>query len=66
MSEEEDAISAMRQRLMTADEVYVYKIPPLKDSGGHRYGSFSDSHRIHLPICQFDLNDYKFFCFLQR
>ncbi|GKY94419.1 hypothetical protein MPSEU_000407700 [Mayamaea pseudoterrestris] len=24
------------QRFLTADEVYVYKIPPLKDAGGHR------------------------------
>mmetsp|Transcript_16292 Transcript_16292/g.32757 ORF Transcript_16292/g.32757 Transcript_16292/m.32757 type:complete len:273 (-) Transcript_16292:76-894(-) len=36
MSDDEDATSAMRQRFMTADEVYIYKIPPLKNSGGHR------------------------------
>jgi hypothetical protein len=29
--------SFMRQKLMSAEECYVYKIPPLKDSGGHRY-----------------------------
>ena len=27
----------LRQRLMVADEVYLYKIPPLQTSGGHRY-----------------------------
>lgn len=32
----EETSSAMRQRLMTADEVYVYKIPPMKSAGGHR------------------------------
>ncbi|KAL7565286.1 hypothetical protein ACA910_014577 [Epithemia clementina (nom. ined.)] len=32
----DDATSAMRQRLMTAEDVYVYKIPPMKNSGGHR------------------------------
>jgi len=26
----------LRQKLMSADEVYVYKIPPLKNAGGHR------------------------------
>lgn len=35
--EEEDASSAMRQKLMSSEEVYVYKIPPLKTAGGHRY-----------------------------
>lgn len=33
---DEDATSAMRQKLMSADEVYVYKIPALKSAGGHR------------------------------
>ncbi|GAX23797.1 hypothetical protein FisN_12Hh379 [Fistulifera solaris] len=28
--------SAARQKLMAADEVYVYKIPPMKGAGGHR------------------------------
>jgi hypothetical protein len=27
----------LRQKLMVADEVYLYKIPPLQTSGGHRY-----------------------------
>ena len=36
MSDDGDATSAMRQRLMQADEVYIYKIPPLKNAGGHR------------------------------
>ena len=27
----------LRQKLMSADEVYLYKIPPLQTSGGHRY-----------------------------
>jgi hypothetical protein len=37
MSDGDDAaLQAMRQKLMTADEVYVYKIPPLKSAGGHR------------------------------
>jgi hypothetical protein len=27
----------MRQRLMVADSVFLYKVPPLKTSGGHRY-----------------------------
>jgi hypothetical protein len=26
----------LRQTLLTHDEVFVYKIPPLKNSGGHR------------------------------
>ena len=26
----------MRQKLMSADECYIYKIPPLRDAGGHR------------------------------
>jgi len=34
MSDDENAIC--RQKLMTADEVYVYKIPTLKTAGGHR------------------------------
>lgn len=34
--QESNASSALRQKLMTADEVYVYKIPPLKNAGGHR------------------------------
>jgi hypothetical protein len=33
------------QKLMTADEVYVYKIPALKDSGGHRY-VWKDPHTL--------------------
>ena len=40
--EEENASSAMRQKLMSAEEVYVYKIPPLKTAGGHRY-----VHAVH-------------------
>lgn len=28
--------SLMRQKLMFAEEVYLYKIPPLKTAGGHR------------------------------
>ena len=36
MSDDENAPSALRQKLMSADEVYVYKIPTLKTSGGHR------------------------------
>jgi hypothetical protein len=31
----------MRQRLMVADSVFLYKIPPLKTSGGHRYVGFA-------------------------
>lgn len=27
----------MRQRLMVAESVFLYKIPSLKTSGGHRY-----------------------------
>lgn len=27
----------LRQKLMEGDEVYLYKIPPLQTSGGHRY-----------------------------
>ena len=27
----------LRQTLLTHHEVFVYKIPPLKNSGGHRY-----------------------------
>lgn len=27
----------MKQKLMSSDEVYVYKLPPLKNSTGHRY-----------------------------
>jgi hypothetical protein len=27
----------LSQKLMVADEVYLYKIPPLQTSGGHRY-----------------------------
>jgi adaptin ear-binding coat-associated protein 1/2 len=34
--DEPSATSALRQRLLTVDEVYVYKIPPLKNAGGHR------------------------------
>lgn len=34
---DESTTTFMRQKLMSADECYVYKIPPLKDSGGHRY-----------------------------
>ena len=33
---DDDASQLMRQKLMSADEVYLYKIPPLKDAGGHR------------------------------
>lgn len=38
--EEEEAEpqgSLLRQTLLTHDEVFVYKIPPLRSSGGHRY-----------------------------
>jgi hypothetical protein len=34
----------LRQKFMEAEEVYLYKIPPLQTSGGHRYGLF---FRIH-------------------
>ena len=34
--DEPSASSALRQRLLTVDEVYVYKIPPLRNAGGHR------------------------------
>jgi hypothetical protein len=34
--EDNEALQAMRQKLMTADEVYIYKSPPLKTAGGHR------------------------------
>jgi len=35
--EQNDEPSHLVQRLMSCDEVYLYKIPPMKDSGGHRY-----------------------------
>lgn len=35
MSEGEDG-SLLRQTLMNVDECFVYKVPPLKTSGGHR------------------------------
>ena len=28
--------SLVRQRLLYAEEVYLYKIPPMKDANGHR------------------------------
>jgi hypothetical protein len=31
-----DGDSYMRQRLLYAEEVYLYKIPPMKDANGHR------------------------------
>jgi hypothetical protein len=33
---DDEAVQAMRQKLMAADECYLYKIPTLKSSGGHR------------------------------
>ena len=27
----------LQQTLMTVDEVFVYRVPPLRTSGGHRY-----------------------------
>ena len=34
----------LRQTLMVADEVYLYKIPPLQTSGGHRYVFFFETN----------------------
>lgn len=45
-----DATSALRQRFLTADEVYVYKIPPLKNAGGHRAEDWDLSNP--LKTCQ--------------
>jgi hypothetical protein len=38
MAEEmdDDGDCYMRQRLLYAEEVYLYKIPPMKDANGHR------------------------------
>lgn len=52
-------MATVRQRLMYADEVYLYKIPPLSTSGGHRY-------IFHLPAVIFGLfenSNYQSFCF---
>jgi hypothetical protein len=35
--DEEDVKVVVKQKLMTCDEVYLYKVPPLKGAGGHRY-----------------------------
>ena len=40
----DEPIVELRQKLMVADEVYLYKIPPLQTSGGHRY--------VFIPLCQ--------------
>jgi hypothetical protein len=40
----------MRQRLMVADSVFLYKVPPLKTSGGHRYVRAKESVRIWFVI----------------
>jgi hypothetical protein len=34
---EPSAAELVGQKLLSAEEVYLYKIPPLKTSGGHRY-----------------------------
>ena len=50
---DEDATSAMRQRLMFADEVFVYKIPPLGSAGGHVSEveeSVGVGRRLNLPF----------------
>ena len=40
----DEPIVELRQKLMVADEVYLYKIPPLQTSGGHRY--------VFIPLCE--------------
>mmetsp|Transcript_16213 Transcript_16213/g.44603 ORF Transcript_16213/g.44603 Transcript_16213/m.44603 type:complete len:254 (-) Transcript_16213:120-881(-) len=47
----EDESSAMRQQLMAADEVYLYKVPPLKNAGGHR----AETWNLESPLktCNF-------------
>jgi len=34
--EEASATALVGQKLQSVDEVYLYKIPPLKTAGGHR------------------------------
>ena len=34
---DESASTLVGQKLQSVEEVYIYKIPPLKTSGGHRY-----------------------------
>jgi len=43
----------LRQKLMSADVVYLYKIPPLKGAGGHRY--VTDEEGL-LPMQAFLMN----------
>jgi hypothetical protein len=39
MTAENDKV-VLKQTLMSVDEVFVYRIPSLKTSGGHRYVFF--------------------------
>ena len=34
---DQSAADIVGQKLQSADEVYIYKIPPLATAGGHRY-----------------------------
>lgn len=53
--EPDDSDSLMRQRLLYAEEVYLYKIPPMKDANGHR---FVQIHIRELPLTIIIANRY--------
>ena len=61
-AQQEQHMVELRQKLMVAEnDVYLYKIPPLQTSGGHRYVDSVMQHTYTLRCSSFLLVHYSSF-----